>query len=124
MSGEGALPARRPLIEAPLEFRLRSGGSLSKDSALITCAKCDAPAFIRKSTRVTETVKHMICHCTDSGCGHIFRMELVFVHTLVPGLIPRPDLNLPVCPVGDVPHVRPPATRDEDDEQTTLFDTG
>ncbi|WP_374406560.1 ogr/Delta-like zinc finger family protein [Pelagerythrobacter sp.] len=125
MSGEGAILASGPLIEAPLEFRLRSGGKLSPDRAFVVCPKCNAPAGIRHSERVTHTVKHLIAHCSNSGCGHIFRMELVFVHSLVEGNIVRPDLELPVCPRDQVPHVLPPV-RDgpDEEEQRSMFATG
>lgn len=117
-------PMRGPLIEAELEFRLRSGGGPAKDSAFIVCPKCDAPCFIRKSLRLTQTVKHLICHCTDSGCGHIFKSEVAFIHTLVPGNIERPDLDLPVCPRDQVPHVRPPTRDGPDPNQTSMFGSG
>ena len=122
MSGEGAL--RGPLLEAPIEFRIRSGGAPAKDSALVICPKCDAPCFIRKSIRVTETVKHLICHCTDSGCGHTFKSELVFIHSLVEGNVDRPDLNLPVCPRDQVPHVRPPTRDGPGQDQISMFSGG
>lgn len=121
MSSEGAL--RGPLVYAPLEFRLRAGGSRVRDRALITCPKCDAPAYIRDSQRITETVKHIKSHCTNTGCGHTFLMQLSFVHTFSPGLIDRPDLNLPRCPHSQVPHVLPP-TREEHDDQISMFVEG
>lgn len=111
----------RPLIEANLEFRLRSGGAPAKDSAFIVCPKCDAPCFIRKSLRLTQTVKHLICHCTDSGCGHIFRSKVAFIHPRVEGNISRPDLDLAVCPHDQVPHVRPPVRDGPDPDQSSLF---
>ena len=77
--------ARGPLVEAPLRFQLRSGGAPAKDSAFITCPKCEAPAFIRKSDRMSATVKHLVCHCTNSGCGHVFRSQVSFRDTLVVG---------------------------------------
>lgn len=122
MSGEGATLASGPLIEAPLEFRLRSGGTIANDRAFIICPKCEAPCFIRKSIRLTETVKHLVAHCTNSGCGHIFKSEVSFIHSLVEGNIDRPDLNLPVCPREEVPHILPPA-RDgpKDDAQKSMF---
>jgi len=120
MSGEGILRGG-PLIHAPLEFRLRSGGALSKDSALITCPKCEAPAFIRRSSRVTATVKHLHAHCTNTGCGHTFMSEIVFVHSFNPGLISRPDLDLPQCPADQIPHVLPPSRDGADDNQASMF---
>lgn len=120
MSGEGVLSGG-PLILAPLEFRLRSGGAPAKDSALITCPKCEAPSFIRRSVRVTATVKHLHAHCTNTGCGHTFMSEIAFVHSFNPGLIARPDLDLPQCPADQIPHVMPPREAAGDDSQMTMF---
>ncbi|MXO73544.1 ogr/Delta-like zinc finger family protein [Alteraurantiacibacter buctensis] len=122
MSGEGALHGG-PLAYAPLQFRMASGGRNSSNS-LVACAKCQAPAFIRDSEQLTEKVKHLICHCTNSGCGHVFKMELAFVHTLVPGNIDRPDLDLPVCPREQVTHILPPPRGANDADQISMFDTG
>jgi len=115
---------RGPLIEAELEFRLRSGGGPAKDSAFVTCPKCEAPCFIRKSMRITVTTKHLIAHCTNSGCGHTFKAEVAFIHSLVEGNIARPDLDLPVCPREQVPHILPPARDGPDPDQTTMFGPG
>ena len=95
---------------------------MSKDSALITCPKCEAPCFIRRSVRVTETVKHLTAHCTNSGCGHTFLSEIVFVHSFNPGLIDRPDLKLAQCPADQIPHVLPPSRDGPDDGQMSMFD--
>jgi hypothetical protein len=122
MSGEGLLSSARPLVEAPLQFRVWNGGAASGVRALVTCPKCAAPAFIRRSERLTETVKQLTAHCTNSGCGHIFEAEIVITRTLVPGLIDRPDLNLPVAPRDTVPHVLPPARDGPDDpDQMSMF---
>lgn len=118
MSGEGHLQAR-PLVHAPLEFRMRNGGSQAR-RAFLLCPKCDAPAFIRSSERITATVKHMNAHCTNTGCGHTFLMELSFVHSFNPGLIDRPDLNLKVCPREQIPHVLPPE-KPREDNQLSMF---
>jgi hypothetical protein len=116
----------RPLIEAPLQFRMKSGGTTGRASAMITCPKCDAPAFIRRSQRVSALVKHIDAHCTNTGCGHTFMLELVFIHSYNPGLIDRPDLHLTLCPREKVPHVLPPAPGggDEDPDQMTMFASG
>lgn len=119
MSGEGHLAAR-PMIHAPLQMRLRSGGAPAKDSAFITCPKCEAPCFIRRSERITPIVKHLHAHCTNTGCGHTFLAEVSFVHSFCPGNLDRPDLNLPICPREQVPQVLPPA-RGEDDKQISMF---
>lgn len=115
---------RASLVYAPLEFRMRSGGAPSKDSAFITCPKCEAPCFIRRSDRITVRVKHLTAHCTNTGCAHTFLAEVSFVHSFSPGLIERPDLNLPVCPRDKVPHVMPAARSGADDNQMSMFDPG
>lgn len=120
MSGEGHL-APRPMISAPLQMRLRSGGKPAKDSAFITCPKCDEPCFIRRSERITEKVKHLEAHCTNTGCGHTFAAQVVFVHSYSPGLIDRPDLDLPVCPREQVPHVSARKADEEDPAQISMF---
>lgn len=122
MTGCGASLPSRPLVEAPLAFRLQNGGPASGDRALVTCPKCNAPAFIRRSERLTELVKVMTCHCTSSGCGHIFEAQIVVTATLVPGLVERPDLNLPVRPRDQVPHVMPPKRGGDDPDQVSMFD--
>ncbi|VVT07215.1 ogr/Delta-like zinc finger family protein [Erythrobacter sp. EC-HK427] len=118
MSGEGAALIKGPLIEAPLQFRMESGGKRASRNSFVNCPKCDAPAFVRRSDRVTETTTQLVCHCTDSGCGHTYRADIVFVHTLVEGNIERPDLDLPVCPRDQVPHIRPPVGESHDGEPT------
>lgn len=111
----------QPLIEAPLEFRVRSGGAPAKDSAFITCPKCEAPCFIRRSERITERVKHLHAHCTNTGCGHTFLAEVNFVHSFNPGLVDRPDLDLPHCPRDKIPHVMPPRSDDPPADQMSMF---
>ncbi|WP_260925377.1 ogr/Delta-like zinc finger family protein [Novosphingobium sp. 9] len=108
-----------------MAFRLRSGGSQSgRDAAFVLCPKCEAPAFIRRSERITPKVKHLHAHCTNTGCGHTYMVEVSFVHSFNPGLIDRPDLDLPVCPVDQVPHVLPPSRGAEpDDDQMSMFVT-
>lgn len=121
MNAQGGKPHGQPLIQAPLEFRVRSGGAPARDSALITCPKCEAPCFIRRSERITEKVKHLHAHCTNTGCGHTFMAEISFVHSFNPGLVERPDLDLPVCPRDKVPHVLPPRAGDGDSDQISMF---
>jgi len=116
-----AIATRRPLIEAPLELRRRSGGEKARDAAFIICPKCDAPCTIRRSERITPTVKHLTAICTNSGCGHTFLCEVAFVHSFSPGLIDRPDLNLKQCPREQVPHVLPPS-RDGPVDQISMFE--
>ena len=116
-----ALAKARPMVEAPLRFRLKPGGRKARNGSFLICPKCNAPSFIRDSEYLSERVTQMICHCTDSACGHTYRADIVFVHTLVPGNIDRPDLDLPVCEREKVAHVRPPG-HDADENEPTFFD--
>lgn len=111
-----------PLIIAPLKHRVSNGGKTAKGNSLILCPHCDAPCTIRHSERVTETVKHLICQCSNSsGCGATFLSEIVFVHFFNPGLVERPDLDLPVCPRDRAPHIFPPDKGNEESEQISMF---
>lgn len=118
-------PQAAPLVYAPLEFRLRSGGAPSKDSALVTCPipSCQAPAFIRRSERITAQVKHLTAHCTNSGCGATFELEMAFLHLFSPGAMHTPDMDLPICPRDKVPMVLPP-TKGGNDDQMSMFEAG
>jgi hypothetical protein len=123
MTVTGPVVVKGPLIEAPLEFRLRSGGKLSGERAFAVCPKCEAPATIRHSERMTPLVKYLFAHCSNTGCGHTFKLELAFVHSLAEGNIQRPDLNLPVCPKEQVAHILPPAPAVEEADQQSMFDS-
>ena len=111
----------RHMVEAPLKLRLQPGGKRGGDGCFVRCPKCEAPGMIRRSDRPTPTVTQMTVLCTDPACGHTWRADIVFVHTLSPGTIERPDLDLPVCPKSELVHVRPPS-RDGPDGQESLFD--
>lgn len=121
MSGEGGGLIKGPLVEAKMQFRLQPGGRKSGAGCFVNCPKCEQPAFIRRSERVTPTVTQMTCHCTNSGCGHTYRADIVFVHSLVEGNVDRPDLGLPVCPRDQVEHVVPPSGERHADEPS-FFD--
>jgi hypothetical protein len=116
MSGEGHLQARPDSCAARIPHaQWRHAGQ----PRLPAVPQVRCPAFIRSSERITATVKHMNAHCTNTGCGHTFLMELSFVHSFNPGLIDRPDLNLKVCPRERSP--RPAARKGRDDNQLSMF---
>ena len=120
MSGTGALS----MMHAPMQLRFSAGGTTAKNS-FINCPKCHAPAPVRSSKQETDLVKHLFCLCSNTGCGHTFKMELSFIYTISPGPIERDDLNLPVCPKNEIVHVLPPPRGGADDEQSSMFeDTG
>tara|TARA_R100000406_G_scaffold7572_1_gene4972 strand:+ start:226 stop:609 length:384 start_codon:yes stop_codon:yes gene_type:complete len=121
MSGAGGGLISGPMVHAPLQFRLAPGGRSAGSTCFLLCPRCDAPAFIRRSERKTEQVTQMECHCTDTACGHTYRADIVFVHSICAGNFSRPDLDLPVCPRDQVTHVRPPG-RDANEDEPTFFD--
>lgn len=106
-------------VYAPLQFRRRSGGEPAGSSAFVTCPVCEAPMLIRRSDRVTNTVKTLEGHCSNTGCGATGAFEVTLRHLYNPGL--HPDPGLPVCPREKVPQVYPPP-RDLDDRQVSMFD--
>ncbi|NOW46206.1 hypothetical protein FHW96_002364 [Novosphingobium sp. SG751A] len=121
MSGEGTLQSR-PLIIAPMELRLRSGGTQATNRALVTCPDCDAPMVIRRSERQTQTLKTMDVICTNPGCGTTGGMELSFIHYYSRGTNPRPGLHLKACPRERIPQVLPPSPGAHDDpDQMSMF---
>lgn len=121
MSGEGTISSR-PLILAPMELRLRSGGTQTKDRAFVTCPDCDAPMIIRRSERQTQTLKTMDVICTNPGCGTTGGMELSFIHYYSRGANPRPGLHLKACPRERIPQVMPPRPGVHDDpDQMSMF---
>ena len=109
------------LVTAPLMMRLRPGGRAAGDSCFLRCPKCDAPAFIRRSERPSPTLTQLVAHCANTGCGHTFRCDIVFVHSICPGNIDRPDLHLPEVERTEITHVLPP-DNDEDARQASMFE--
>lgn len=121
MTGTGGGLIAAPMVRAPIDFRAEPGGARATKNSFLNCAKCKAPGRIRRSQLMSETVTQMTVHCTNSACGHIWKSDIVFVHSLVEGNIDRPDLNLPVCPKEELVHVYPPGGG-EDDEQVSMFE--
>ena len=122
MSGSGGgLVSPRAMVEAPMMFRAGSGGASATRNSFINCAKCGAPGRIRRSAHLSEVVTQLDVHCTDTACGHTWRADIVFVHSICEGNIDRPDLNLKVCPPEKRVHVRPPSGEDDDD-QCSMFE--
>mgnify|MGYP001234609690 CR=1 FL=1 len=122
MTGTGGGLIKGPMVHAPLEFRLQPGGSRAGDGCFLRCPKCDTQAAIRRSDRPTPTVTQMDCICSNVACGHTFRADIVFVHSISPGNIDRPDLDLPVCPRDQLVHVTPPP-RGADPDAPTFFES-
>ncbi|RVU03908.1 hypothetical protein EOE18_13695 [Novosphingobium umbonatum] len=107
------------MLSAALQFRLRNGGSQSR-AAMITCPICSAPAFIRRSERLSETTKLLGAHCTNTGCGATAEWVISLKWMVNPGLIDRSDLDLPRCPPERITQVFPPDP-EEDTNQLSMF---
>ena len=105
---------------APLMFRLSNGGPRCTDT-MVACPNCYAPAFIRRSERLTETVKHMQCHCTNTACGLTFEAEIIVTRIFSPGGCLRDDIGLPIVPRNDLVHIYPPSGK-PDTEQISMFE--
>ncbi|MXO64876.1 ogr/Delta-like zinc finger family protein [Altericroceibacterium endophyticum] len=118
MAGEGALSSR----PAGHHTRLRRGS--------VICPVCHANGRIEGSEHVTDLVKTLWVHCSNTSCGMTWRMHLSFEFVISPSAIHRPDLNLPGAP-SDYPRQTyapgPPAsvaTAEDahDPNQMTIFD--
>ena len=110
-----------PLVHAPLEFRTSSGGPKTAQT-LVACPNCGGPCFIRKSDRLTEIVKRMTCHCTNTACAMTFEAEIIAIRIFSPGGCLRDDIRLPVVVREQVPHIYPP-TGKPDTKQISMFES-
>jgi Ogr/Delta-like zinc finger len=79
-------------VASPPESRVFSGGYR------LICPYCNSSSTIRHSEQVTETVRNIYAACRNLDCGHTWKAQLSFVHTISPSAVPRPDLHLPKCP--------------------------
>ncbi len=115
MAGGDALPAKQTGHR-----RFRRG--------TIICPVCNAGGAIHGSEHVTELVKTLWVHCTNTTCGMTWRMQLSFEFVVSPSAIERPGLSLPQPP----PEFRrqiypagPPGPADASDpNQIDMFDEG
>lgn len=87
-----------------LTTRMRKG--------FVQCPHCNAPATIRTSEWVNETVKDLYLICLNTDCGHTWKAQLAAVFTLSPSAIPNPQINLPMAPSDYVRRRYPESARE------------
>ncbi len=60
------------------------------------CPYCKAPGRIRSSQEVSLLHRDIWFYCTDDSCGHVWKAQLSFVHSIAtPSGVP---IELPVQP--------------------------
>jgi hypothetical protein len=67
--------------------------------ALAHCPHCQSPGIIRTSAPVTILVRDIYFLCTNPECGHSWKAQLSFLHTISQPATPRAGLDLPVSPI-------------------------
>lgn len=85
-----------------------------KRRAMADCPHCDAPGIIRSSELVTPLHRDFYFTCSNPKCGHSWKAQLSFVHTISLPSQQREGLQLPVRTPrttrnGDPPIARKPA---------------
>lgn len=121
MSGTGGGLIRGHMVHAPMEFRLQPGGSRGGEGCFLRCPKCETQAAIRRSEKLTPLVTQLDALCSNTACGHTFRVQLEITHSISPGNIDRPDLHLPILPRDQLVHVVPPPRGSDPDQPSFLM---
>ena len=109
-----------PVTDAPNDSR--GGGGY-----VIICPYCNSRASIRMSRQETPLIRELYLLCRNVDCGHGWKEQMSFVHTISPSGIDRPDLDLPKCPAEYARRVFPEGARRRradsgpDDDEPSLF---
>ena len=67
-----------------------------RNAAIARCPHCESPGTIRSSEEVTILHRDLWLICTNADCGHSWKAQLSFVHSISLPANPRPGLDLPV----------------------------
>lgn len=99
-------------------------GTVAPNRAFILCPHCGAPAIIRSSEQITETVKHLFTICTNPDCMHSWKSSISPIYTISPSNIPNPAVDIPPCPPEYVRrrHHSPRKGDPPDPNQITIFE--
>lgn len=88
----------------------------TRKGQMARCPHCESPATIRSSEEVTILHRDLWLICTNADCGHSWKAQLSFVHSISLPANPRPGLDLPVSQSkrrhGDNVGADPPAMTD------------
>ncbi|MCL2020830.1 MAG: ogr/Delta-like zinc finger family protein [Betaproteobacteria bacterium] len=61
----------------------------------ITCPHCGHSASIRTSRAISPLLKEGYAQCVNLDCGHVFKLHVETVATLIPSYKPNPAVHLP-----------------------------
>ena len=50
----------------------------------VACRECGCLGRITKTNRISLDYQVIYCQCTDAECGHTWKAEVAFCHTLSP----------------------------------------
>ena len=78
--------------------KFAAGNKLSRSGTTARCPHCESPGIVRTSTEMTILCRDVYFICSNVECGHSWKAQLSFVHTIGRPANPRPDLHLPVSP--------------------------
>lgn len=66
--------------------------------AMAECPHCDEPGIIRSSEMVTPLIRDFYFACSNPKCGHSWKAQMSFVHTISQPTQPREGLELKMSP--------------------------
>lgn len=64
----------------------------------IKCPHCRAPATIRTSRPMSETVQEHQLQCSNLECAHTWVAQTGAVRTIAPSMTPNPKVHIPLSP--------------------------
>ena len=70
------------------------------ERAMARCPHCVSAGKIRTSEEVTILHREIIFICSNTDCGHSWKAQMSFVHSIAVPTKQRPGLNLAVSPLG------------------------
>ena len=62
----------------------------------ICCPVCLGRSVARTSRSLSRTLREITYRCENDQCGHIYVANLEVVRTLVPSVIPNPEVQIPL----------------------------
>lgn len=87
------------MVAVAEQMKSLAGQRRHGERAMARCPHCESPARIRTSEEVTILHRDIIFICNNSECGHSWKAQMSFVHSIAVPSNPRPGLDLPVSPL-------------------------